>query len=527
MPGGIMKQTSLLLAFILFGIAAVCSGAVYTYFSDCEDLPLEPMPGFYYSDTLSGIVRTNDTMNIRTDRPCLTELISAADTIFCDGGPCGELPECAHYHAPYLAFPDQIDYLESMAARQGLVYYYPGYDFKIVLRNTEALVTRWLRGTPYDSTIAWPIYIGNYTVMFCHNDVYVSGFVSGRLTIASAGNIFIEDNLLYSGGGPAREPWTPPMQPQNCTDYLALVAAHDILIGNTLANGRDNSGLPNGEHGLLQPNQARTSVIVNGMLFAGGSVTFAQQSDADSGFVCDCSPDERGTFYLWGALYQRQRGYFWRAGMNGGTGYRPRFMLDPRLLTQLPPGICDYELPAPGSTDSVDFGTIVTDSTAFDTVRINTFNSGSLGAIYASAPFFAQRMAPFNGTSFCIPVRFAPTRAGQFFSVLQVQAAGLWVRIPLAGRAVQRHAVPPLTADVAPNPFNQTTTIRYALAEAGAVKLIVYDVLGRTVQVVDVPQAAAGSHQWRFDGGNLASGVYFVKLQTGTNILTTKLLLLK
>ena len=59
-----------------------------------------------------------------------------------------------------------------------------------------------------------------------------------------------------------------------------------------------------------------------------------------------------------------------------------------------------------------------------------------------------------------------------------------------------------------PNPFNPQTTIDYALPQAGDVSLVVYDMLGREVDVLlDGPQAA-GRHTVRFGGDDLSSGSF-------------------
>jgi hypothetical protein len=66
-----------------------------------------------------------------------------------------------------------------------------------------------------------------------------------------------------------------------------------------------------------------------------------------------------------------------------------------------------------------------------------------------------------------------------------------------------------------PNPFSGTTTLGYELDEASTISLQVYDVAGR--KVADVLKSKAmpkGPGQVSFEAGNLASGVYFVKLAT-------------
>jgi len=78
-----------------------------------------------------------------------------------------------------------------------------------------------------------------------------------------------------------------------------------------------------------------------------------------------------------------------------------------------------------------------------------------------------------------------------------------------------------------PNPFNPSTTIKFELPRASQVTLTVYDILGREVSVLVNDREDAGIHEVKFDGANLASGVYFYRLQAGTYVETRKLLLLK
>jgi hypothetical protein len=78
-----------------------------------------------------------------------------------------------------------------------------------------------------------------------------------------------------------------------------------------------------------------------------------------------------------------------------------------------------------------------------------------------------------------------------------------------------------------PNPFNPSTSISYSLAKLGNVNLTVYDLLGNEVaQLVNEVQSA-GKHTVQFDGSNLASGVYFYRLNTGSELITKKMMLLK
>lgn len=78
-----------------------------------------------------------------------------------------------------------------------------------------------------------------------------------------------------------------------------------------------------------------------------------------------------------------------------------------------------------------------------------------------------------------------------------------------------------------PNPFNPNTTIQYQLSKPSLVKLVVYDVLGReTARLVDEYEPA-GSYSVKFDGSNLASGIYFFKFTAGGFVQANKMLFAK
>ncbi len=78
-----------------------------------------------------------------------------------------------------------------------------------------------------------------------------------------------------------------------------------------------------------------------------------------------------------------------------------------------------------------------------------------------------------------------------------------------------------------PNPFNPQTTIDYALPQASDVSLIVYDMLGREVDVLlDGPQVA-GRHTVRFGANHLPNGAYVYRLVAGDKTITRTMVLVK
>jgi hypothetical protein len=78
-----------------------------------------------------------------------------------------------------------------------------------------------------------------------------------------------------------------------------------------------------------------------------------------------------------------------------------------------------------------------------------------------------------------------------------------------------------------PNPFNPTTAISYYLPEAGNVRLQVFDASGRNVATLVDGWQNAGDHRVDFVAPRLSSGIYFVRFVSSTEILTTKLVLLR
>ena len=78
-----------------------------------------------------------------------------------------------------------------------------------------------------------------------------------------------------------------------------------------------------------------------------------------------------------------------------------------------------------------------------------------------------------------------------------------------------------------PNPFNPSTKISWQLPVRGQVLLKVYDVLGNEVATLINEEKPAGIYEVIFDASDLASGVYFYRLQTNGFTQTKKMILMK
>ena len=66
-----------------------------------------------------------------------------------------------------------------------------------------------------------------------------------------------------------------------------------------------------------------------------------------------------------------------------------------------------------------------------------------------------------------------------------------------------------------PNPFTDRAAVRFTLDAPGAVRLAVYDAVGREAAVLVDGALPAGPHEAAFDGTDLPNGLYFVLLEAG------------
>lgn len=78
-----------------------------------------------------------------------------------------------------------------------------------------------------------------------------------------------------------------------------------------------------------------------------------------------------------------------------------------------------------------------------------------------------------------------------------------------------------------PNPFNPTTVVSYILPVESEVKLVVYDVLGREISLLDAGLRSPGRHTAIWDASKYTSGVYYVLLQAGSFVAARPMVLLR
>jgi hypothetical protein len=82
-----------------------------------------------------------------------------------------------------------------------------------------------------------------------------------------------------------------------------------------------------------------------------------------------------------------------------------------------------------------------------------------------------------------------------------------------------------------PNPFNPSTVIQYSIEKASKVTLSLFSILGNEVATLVNKHQEAGSYSIQFNTTDLAfelsSGIYFSRLEAGSNVATKKLVFIK
>ncbi len=78
-----------------------------------------------------------------------------------------------------------------------------------------------------------------------------------------------------------------------------------------------------------------------------------------------------------------------------------------------------------------------------------------------------------------------------------------------------------------PNPFNSLAMITYTVPKQGDIRLSVYDLSGRMVVELARGARQPGTYQAIFDGADLASGLYLIRLQTPVGAKVARMVLIR
>ena len=82
------------------------------------------------------------------------------------------------------------------------------------------------------------------------------------------------------------------------------------------------------------------------------------------------------------------------------------------------------------------------------------------------------------------------------------------------------------TLNTFPNPFSDQTTIAYNLPQDAEVTLVLTNLTGKTVKIIEQStNKLAGEHNLILDGSNMENGIYYLTIYTGDALKTQKLIL--
>ncbi len=165
------------------------------------------------------------------------------------------------------------------------------------------------------------------------------------------------------------------------------------------------------------------------------------------------------------------------------------------------------------------------------TVMIDTIDAGNIRDLaFDGDGRLLALSATENGPALIYRINPATAQATLVDDTGQKGAIGLAVRgSTLTALEAEAATVPQgfkLEQNI-PNPFNPATLIRYHLKKNTRVVLTVFDMNGKKIKTLVNSRQKAGDHRVYFNGGNLASGIYFYRLTAGGLTMTRRMLLLR
>ncbi|MCX7785397.1 MAG: T9SS type A sorting domain-containing protein, partial [candidate division WOR-3 bacterium] len=96
------------------------------------------------------------------------------------------------------------------------------------------------------------------------------------------------------------------------------------------------------------------------------------------------------------------------------------------------------------------------------------------------------------------------------------------VQTTIATMSENKTTITPASISVAPNPFANRTTVRYAVPISGKVSIKLYDINGRAVLTLKDGYENAGIYTAELSTKSLSKGIYFLRYENATNRLQTK-----
>lgn len=318
--------------------ARLRSFANYMYLTNYEVTEYGEIIWFWHMDTLWGRVHSNDYIGIKF-RPVFYGPVSTSKGEFKKWQDNAYFQYPPIFDAPEVFFPKTAQSIRNNAVT---VTSNDGKDMvRLVLQGGQGIeVWRYPKGSDPEipGVMKQDNSIGGlaWTAIFVDGECEIMGTLVGCVTIGSAGDMWLIDNVAYAGSNQLNGHFgVTPAEQKVMKNMLGLVSEKNIIIKNNVVNGRLNGA----QYG--SQNIAKNSININaGMIALGETFTFQDQND-EWNLYQGPTPDERGVIHLTGAVTQWRRGYVHRSnhgvGSGTGTGYGKDYIYDFRFDERPPP----------------------------------------------------------------------------------------------------------------------------------------------------------------------------------------------
>ena len=191
----------------------------------------------------------------------------------------------------------------------------------------------------------------------------------------------------------------------------------------------------------------------------------------------------------------------------------------------------------------INFGDVVPNETVTETFMISNLGNAELnGTIDVTEDFeiSASEYSLAIGENIEVTVSFTPETAGEYTGSVAITSNDTnnpeaTIALSGTGNGTNSDDLIPLVTELQgnyPNPFNPTTTIKYALNADTKVELEIYNIKGQAVKTLVNENQAAGYHSIVWNGKDnsnrqTASGIYFYKFKAGNIVSMKKMILMK
>ena len=319
----------------------------YVYFTHEEPSPIWWMTG----EKCYGPLRTNSKLYIQ-GRPIFYGEVYYADRIEPGTGYNPDFRKGA-FHVEELALPTSNTTLAQLAKDDGL--HFEGRTS--IMMNNNGTLSIWNPGDGkkenpvkvYDMPKNGVIYVDNIEGADSNNifdkkvgNVFISGNLKGRLTVAAANNIYITD---YN---PTIEKFNQTRKEgqTNGVNYVStsFYKQEDgfIAIGNDMLGLIANNDVILHTEGWFDDTKNKASKVADGDINVYAAVMAIEGSFKNINYDKYPTNSEKATVTLRGALIQKRRGEVGQTktyifGIKESTGYKKDYAHDTRMLSEQPP----------------------------------------------------------------------------------------------------------------------------------------------------------------------------------------------